>query len=286
MTLDNIIAEIESDFEAYKASGLIDKSSMYRWAYLNLKKFGQSICELTETTITVKAGEAQLPQGFHSLELAAKCDLSSYYCKDEDIPLIQNTLMWKEKVERKVTGLSCTPCCTTTEEKTITENVYINGKQVSLFYSSPMMLKLGKGMKRDRCSKNCRNLVVYDCPHEIIINNNTLYTNFAEGTVYMQYYGIPHTEDGDIVIPETDRGELATYIEYALKQRLIEKLLTNGDDPNLATLLQYYNGKEKVQYGLAMADAKMSTLKPSSYRRLTQANRSHMANIAYLLPKF
>lgn len=285
MTINNIIAEIEEDFKAYKAAGLIDKGSLYRWAYSNLKKFGQSICELTETTIEIVGGQAQLPDGFHSIHLAAKCNLSSYYCKEEDLPVIQNTIMWKEKIERKTTGISCSPCCVDTTEKIITENILINDRAISFYYEAPTLLRLGKGMKKNNCSTNCRNLVVRDSPYEIVINKQTLYTNFDCGTVYIQYYGLP-IEDGVLSIPDTPRGELATFIEYALKARLVEKIIGNGDDPNLVSMLQYYNGKEKIQFALAMSDAKFATLTPDSYRRLALYNRGKMAQIQYMLPSF
>src|SRR3990167_7180121 len=137
MNLDTLFAEIEADFISYKQAGLIDRSSMTRWAHVGLKRFGQSITELTETTVEIYNGQAQLPKNFHSLQLAAKCDLTSYFCKEEDRKVIQNTLMWKERIERKTTALSCTPCCTDTTEKVITENIIINDRVVSFYYSAP-----------------------------------------------------------------------------------------------------------------------------------------------------
>lgn len=284
MNIDNLIVEIEQDFKQYKTAGLLDRASMYRWANTALKKFGQSICTMQEAVVQVKKGQAPLPEGFHSLHMAVKCSPKGYYCEEKSVPVLQNSLMWKERIERTKSWNSCEPCCTEECEKTIVENIYLNDAAISFYYESPVLLKLSKSIKKEICTSTCRNLAVRESPNEINIIGTTLQTNFSEGTVFLQYYGL-ELENGFPLIPETGRGELATYIEYYLKMRWLEVLLTNKDDPNINQLFTYYVQKEKQQFSLALSDAKFSTLTPSSYRKLAMSNRLNMLRHEILIPQ-
>lgn len=287
MNIDNLIAEIESSLKQYKNSGLLDITSLRRWTRMALKKFGQSVCTLQEGVVQITDGVGILPEGFHSLHLAVKCSPKGYFVNEQDIPLIQNTLMWKERVERSTDWNSCAPCCKEESEKTIIENVIINGKEISFYYETPILLRLGKSMKRaGLCSSQCKNRFVTECEHEISINKETIFTNFTTGTIYLQFYGLEVDEENKIVIPDTPRGELVTYLEAHLKTRVLEELLTNSDDPNLSGVLQYWSTKEQFQYLKAMKDAKFSTLTPDSYKKLAAFNRGEMAKVKYMLPNF
>lgn len=184
--------------------------------------------------------------------------------------------MWTERIERSQKWNSCAPCCKDEEEKVITEKVFFKDVEVDFYYHKPLLLRLGKSMKRNKCHKNCRNLIVRDCPHEIIINGKTLYSNFPEGNVYIQYYGIPVDEGGKPVIPEVGRGELEKYVEYYTHMKFFEKLLKNKDDENIITLFNYYVRKEESQRGLALTDTKFSKLTPKSFKRLQKINRAEM----------
>ena len=288
MRLETLIADIEADLSQYKATGLIDKVSMYRWTINALKRFGQSICVLQEKVVQVKNGQAFLPNNFHSLQFAVKCDPKGYHTKEESKPVVQNSLIWKERVERSSQWNSCDPCCSTDTEKIITENIYLDDHLVSFYYERPIPLKLKKSMIRDYCAKTCRNIAVLDCPYEITINGTTMYTNFNEGTIYLQYYGIKSEEiNGNQVpeIPETPRDHLREYIEYHLKMKLMEKISSNGD-ANAANLLGYFSAKEAQWWPLAQSDAKLTTLTPESYVKIGRNNRLKMARVEMLIPPF
>lgn len=282
--LDNLIAEIEEDFSQYKSAGLIDRASLYRWANIALKNFGQSICSIQETVITVEKGFAPLPKNFFSLHLAVKCSYKGWQAKEEDIPILQNTLVWKERVEKQITYNQCNPCCKEVGEVEVTENYYFNDKTFTVAYDNFMPLRLAKGINRDSCANSCVNKIFNKAEHEINIQNNTLYTNFTEGLVYMQYYGIEMDENGLPLVPQTPKAHVETYLEYHLKRRLLEKIMSNGDDVNAINLLKYYVDQERMSFPLAMADAKYQTLTPDSYRKLAMINKRDMLKVESLLP--
>lgn len=277
ISIDSLIAELKSSYPAYDKAGLIDEIAIYRWANAAIKKFGANVMTLQDGVVEVRNSQANLPENFYSLYVAYKCDRKGYSVEsEEDKSVLQQSLSWVERVERSSTWNICDPCTTTETEKIITEKVYYGDTQATFYYNNPILLKLGKTMKRNACHSNCRNLVVKDCPYEISIYKTTLQANFTEGDIYFQYYGTPEDEEGRPMIPDTPKGEVETYIEYHIKRRIFENIIANNDDENARTLFQYYVQKEDSQLGLALTDAKFSTLTPNSFRRLKKANRKAM----------
>lgn len=285
ITIDSFIADIKSELSAYDSSGLIDDVSIYKWVMKAMLKFGANIMTLQDTVVNVKNSQALLPDNFYSLYVAYKCDKKGYYVKDKKhIDTLQQSYTWIERVERSNKWNTCEPCCSEKTDKTIIERIYHREAEAEFHYHKPVLLKLGRTMQRDRCHAKCRNMVVKDCPHEIIINGTTLFTNFSEGDVYVQYYGLPHSETGEIMIPETPKGELETYLEYHVKRKIFENIIANQDDSGASSLFQFYMQKEDMQLGLALTDAKFSTLTPNSFRRLKKINRTEMQRFELRFP--
>lgn len=285
ITIESFIADIKSELSSYNGAGLIDDVSIYKWVTKALLKFGANIMTLQDTVINVSNKQGVIPLNFYSMYVAYKCDKKGYYLKEpESIGTLQQVYSWVERVERTNHWNTCDPCCKEEEEKTIIEKVYFKDTEVEFHYHNPIMLKLGKTMKRDKCHSKCRNMIVKDSPHEIIINENTLVTNFLEGDVYMQYYGLPQDEKGKPQIPETPKGEVETYLEYHVKRKIFENILANGDDKTVSTMFSYYAQKEDSQLGLALTDAKFSTLTPNSFRRLKKINRTEMQRYELMFP--
>lgn len=284
ITVDSFIAELKSQYSSYADAGLIDEISIYGWVNEAVKKFGENVMTLQDTVVEVKNSQATLPDNYFSLYVAYKCDKKGYYIEDsKDIPQLQQSYMWVERVEKGNKWNLCEPCCTEDVEKTIVERVYYNGIETQYHYHNPVLLKLGKSMQRSRCHAKCRNLIVKDSPHEIIINSRTLTANFHEGDIYLQFYGLPQDEEGRPMIPDTPKGEVMKYVEYYVKRNFFEGLLANGDD-KAATLFNYYVQKEDSQLGLALTDAKFSTLTPNSFKRLKKINRAEMMKYELMFP--
>lgn len=284
MKIDSLIAEIEKSMSQYKTAGLIDKADLYRWTNLALKNFGQSICTLTEKVVQVKDGKAFLPEGFHSLHFAAHCSPKGYYVSNNHRPGIISSNIWRERVERKLEWDSCEPCCTTESETIISEDIYLDDNLITFYYQNPVVLKLGKAFKKDLCTNECKNRLVKESPYEINIVGTTLQANFNNGYIYIQYYGLEQDEKGLPLIPDTPKRKVEVYIEYHLKKKLLEQLLLNGDDVNLINMLSYYSQQERIEYPLAMSDAKFQTLNYNSYKKLAQQNRRAIEKIESLIP--
>jgi hypothetical protein len=244
--VEALIAEVRNDFKKYSDAGLIDQTSLYRDIEIGLKRFGNDIMEVHETVLEVKEGYAKLPNNFFSLYIAYECEPLGFRTNEVVIDDLQNSYIYKERVTTSNKWKECDACCQEQQENIIRENLYFRNQNVEFYYYRPKLLSLGRTFKKNACHTNCRNKYVKDNPNEIVIIGTTLQANFKEGDIYMQYYGLPVDENGNIDIPETKNGHLETYLEYYLKRRIAERLLGNNDAMGLSNMYSVYKREEQV----------------------------------------
>lgn len=274
MNIRNLLAELKSDFSRDFASGLIDDSSVKRWATNALSKFGENLMTVQEHMTEVDNGKGKLPINFHSLYAAVLCDPTCYY-KVSGESKVFDANIWTETTERSILWNSCDGCCKTETEKTIIEKVTVDNCVIEKHYKNPTLLRLGKSISRSKCGTGCLNSVRTPCIDEISIKGLTLDTNFAEGSVFVQYYGMEVDEEG-FPIFETDKKEVETYVEYHVKRRLMENKLANADDYSGSNLLNYFRQEERDSLSLALTAIKFETLTPDSFARLRALNKKDM----------
>lgn len=282
--IDAIIAQVNSDLDKYSDAGLLDENKMYSDAVRALKRFGNDVALLQEVVLEVKNGQAILPEQFFSLYAAFLCEPLYYKENNVEVHDLQNSIMYRERVMLGNQWSDCESCCETKTENVITENVYFKSGSVSFYYHQPRLLRLGKTFKKELCHSKCRNKIVSDNPEEIVIIGDVLQANFNEGSIYMQYYGLPVDEDGHIDIPDTKNGHLFTYIEYHLKRRIAEKLIGNNDAQGLQNLYPVYKQEEQTALRNASSELKLSKLTPQSFQRMQRLNRMEMLNFEINAP--
>jgi|TARA_R110000744_G_scaffold205725_1_gene324387 hypothetical protein len=280
VNIKNLLAELKSDFSRDFASGLIDDSSVKRWSMNALKKFGENLMVVQEATVEVSNGKGTLPSNFHSLYAAVLCNPRCYNKISGESKVFESNI-WVETTEKSIIWDSCDGSCTTESEKTVTEQVIVDDCVIEKHYTNPTLLRLGKNIKRGDCGTGCLNNVNTPCNNEITINNRTLNTNFKEGTVFIQYYGL-ELDDCDFPIVNTDKGEVETYVEYHIKRRLMENKLSNGDDYSGGNLLSYFRQEERDSFSLALTAIKFETLTPDTFRRFKARNKMDMLKFEYL----
>ena len=274
MVTDDIIAKVKRDLQKYTDAGLVDEDELYRDLVFALKKFGNDVTYLQETVVEVKDGYAELPRNFFSLYLAYLCEPFAYTVKDVEFHDLQSSHYYVERTKQTSKWSECEACCDTKEETYVRENLYFNSGRVEFFYKNPTLLKLGKAFVKDSCHADCRNKIVRDNPNEIVINNYRLQANFNEGSIYLQYYGLPKDEDGNIEVPESANGHLELYIEYYLKRRLAEVLMANNDAQGLSNLYSVYVQQEGVNLRKASNELKMKNINPKRLsKRIQRLNR-------------
>ena len=97
-----------------------------------------------------------------------------------------------------------------------------NGQTRAYHVMIPLRMKASQNIECD-----CPNLY-WNTPNQGWIKNGFLFTTFQTGKVYLNYQGQLENEDGELMVG--DHPYLNEYYEYAMKERLLENLLMNGED--------------------------------------------------------
>lgn len=276
ITIDNIMAEMESTFKGDVAKGLIDKGTIIREVILGLKKFGTNISCKKDTVVEVKNGKAKLPQTFQRLCAAYLCCKVGYHHEPQHKDILIQDREWTERTERNREWNTCAPCCTTEKDVYIKERKFFRiNIPCDYYYNQPTLLKLSEHMDKDACAEDCRNSVSTPCKDEISIKKSTLYTNFKKGSVYLVYYATPSDEKGLPIIPDLADGELWEYIFARLKYKHIEQKVLCGDGAGVTNLMPFYKAEMKEQYVIADSAIKMGNI-----------SQKHMNSLKYMQQQF
>lgn len=283
MTLTELIAEIQSELPTYAQD--INKVTVKTNVVQSLRIFGNNIAELKEAVVTVKHSSVFLPADFKSLKIALKIEGSE--C-DNKCDKVRNSYIYKERIENpawydEINQVYVTTC----NPKIITEKIIISGENVN-FKHKYQWLSVVKGLKKDSFAVDCLNLhpsIRDSYSHEINITNGTLNANFKDGLIYIQYYGLPTDEDGDIIIPEITTGDILQYVKMIVKVQLSEYLIANNLNP-VGIVQLYPNWKQELVRlkAAALTEAKFAGLDKSWTKKFKELNRRDIA--IFELPKF
>ena len=283
MTLSELIAEIQAELPTYAQD--INKITVKTNVIQRLRIFGNNIAELKETVVKIENSSVQLPADFKSLKMALK--IESTDC-DNKCDKVRNSYIYKEYVERpayydRINQEYVTNC----DSKIITEKIIIDGEHAN-FKHRYQWLSVIKGVKKDSFAVDCLNLhptIRNGYKHEINITNGHLNANFKEGLIYIQYYGIPTDEDGDIIIPEITTGDILQYVKAYIKVELAEFVIANNLNPVGISQL-YPNWKQELMMlkRAALTEAKFAGLDKGWARKFKTLNKRDIS--VFNLPKF
>jgi len=283
-TLKNIIAEVRTELVQYESAGMLDEISLTNWARRALKGFGNLVTTLQEKTVDVKNSRAKLPEDFYSLYAAAKCEpYRIQMIKGDETELIDSLFVtirtesnpvWDNQSNKFQDG----------EYTKIVEKTYLRGGTVEadLYYHSPKLLRLTRGIKKESCHSQCKNLskeLTYSSPYEINILGDYIQTNFSEGFIYLQFFALEKDEEGEIIIPELSTDQLVEYLTYHLKRKALEAIWISDDD-TIQNKIQWMLQLENDAKLKAMSDAKMESISGYGWWNTIQ-KRNKLRNSIY-----
>lgn len=114
----------------------------------------------------------------------------------------------------------------------------------------------------------CPNLY-QDCPNTAWIQDGWIYTNFPNGTLYINYQGMMEDDAGNLLVPDHDM--LNEYYEYAVKKRILENLVMNDEVVSQAKIQLVEAGYRAARnYALSI----VNTPNFSEMKRVWQMNRN------------
>lgn len=287
MTKTQLIAEILTDLRQYDEAGLIDYRSLDLWITNQLKRFGNDIMVMTEKVIKVNNREAILPEDFWKLELAARCNKTSYCVKEGDVDEIVGSHYWTHRIENTYEWNNQANTHKKTDFKEIVEIEHYHNQSVEFRYEiEPTLLTLTRGYNRALCTDNCKNIsskTTKSQSHQINILNNKIQTNFNDSDIYVQYLSLPKNSEQELLI-ESSNGSLEDFIQYYCKRKVLESLLLNGDDNNVGQKLQLMKQLEDDAYSRAKTTIKFDSLGSDWHKKIQNRNRAVTLKYERLFP--
>lgn len=273
MRFEEFISDIKSSMKQYDSANLIDELTVYNWVLECLKRFGSLTTVRHEVVLPVKNGKVELPASFKSLKLALKCSPNKIEFEDDCEDVLQSSMFYKtfdykhsESVCSSDDYLNLSDCdkefnelmSSDIKSASITESVYLNKKhRIEAKYDRLIPLTLISYAKSDVDKSFCPNVKLKKSPYQISINKRTLHCNFTDGYVFVIFNGYEEDEDGFVEIPDTNNGWLKQYIDYHVKRRIIEDVLTNSDNStNEVSLYQLFQTNELQCYSNAKTELK------------------------------
>lgn len=273
----NFLAEIKRSFRQYDSANLINDMDVYEWVIQGLNALNILPTIRIETVLNIKNNKAKLPDGFKSIYYAIKCEPHSYKIDVENKDIEQDFYFYKVRELKKQEWNSCDACNTIETDTCVVERTFLHtGEKVDFYYKNlqPLKLKITPYIKRTQCDKECVNFKMNSSTYEISINNNTVYTNFKDGNIFMVYNGYEEDEEGYILIPDTLEGNLSKYLKAYVKKRIIEDLLNNSDNTTNEQFLYTLYSQEEVQFFTkTVGEIKMSKILGSFKKYKNKINK-------------
>lgn len=287
MTLSEFTEEIISSLSSFEQD--IDRVSIKMNAINQLKILGNDICELNEAVIDIENSNAKMPDNFKSLRLALNLKTEGYKVHG-DYNNITDHYIYKQYIENPAyfdeVNLEYVRNC---NSKIITETITINKCPVDCYHSYEW-LSLVKGINKDSLAADCLNLnprIRNSYKNQINITRGTLNTNFSEGKVYLQYYGYPVDEEGEIIIPELTTGDIFRYLENYVKIKIAEDLIANNKNPQgIGQLYTVWKGQEREFKRAAIVEAKFASFSKDWHKKYKRGNKRDFARYALPSLKF
>jgi hypothetical protein len=273
-TFDELLNEVLIDFSNFNLEGMIEPHTLIKVVKRVTYDLGLRINQTKEVLLEVSHGKAKLPDDFFTFNFGTICaDVTVYEGNNisgthiEEIPYTETPLVIDNCVNSEIIPPRTFINCKGEEYEVI--QVLKTG--TTRKYSKLIPLKM---IPSQSIECGCPNLYV-NSTYEASIKNGFLYTNFEEGKVYLNYQGSLENEQGDILVPDHDL--LNEYYEYALKQRILENLLMQGE--NVTAQIQII----EQRYRIARINAKSLVNTPnfSELEDLWKANRKAMYSKYY-----
>jgi len=263
-TFDQLLNEVSIDFRNYDLEDLIEPQALIKVAKRVNYDLGLRITQAKEDVIEIEKGKSRLPLDFYTLNYAVVCDeytVETVMPQGTTIEEVPFTYPYQETptiIDACDIGpVNCTKCnnidcsCGETtidpyDPKTpygshcIKPRVFLNckGEAYELIQRINTQTRTYKTFIPIRIV-NDPQTIDCDCPNIHMnvttkgwIKDGFLFTNFDCGNVYINYQGMLEDNDGNLLVPDHDL--LNEYYEYALKQRLLENIMMNGDDTKVA----------------------------------------------------
>jgi hypothetical protein len=266
-TFDSLLDDIMVDFQTFALENMLEPQSLIKVATRVNYDLGLRLNQTKEVILEVEHGKVKLPNDFYTFNFAMICgeyklqtgyDIGGTNVQEVPYREVPSTVDACAAPTVNCSVCNSQPCNHTAacEVNTLPGNyipdaydpnnpygdtcirprvfmnckgekyeliqIMPNGQTRAYHVMIPLRMKASENIECD-----CPNLY-WNTPNQGWLKNGFLYTTFQTGKVYLNYQGQLENEDGDLMV--ADHPLLNEYYEYAMKERLLENLLMNGED--------------------------------------------------------
>lgn len=217
-TFDQLLDEILIDFSTFNLEGMIDPQQLIKVAIRVNYELGLRIHMSKDVILEIEHNRAKLPNDFYVLNYA---NMVGKYTVRE--PVISGTHIEERPLNAQFTNDSpcATPCVSACGN-------YVNLVQTLRSevrtYEEFHPLQIGRARI---VSEDCPNIREVS-PNKAEIRDGFIFTNLETGKVHLNYLGNLEDDEGNLLI--LDHPMTNEFYEYAIKQRILENLMMNGED--------------------------------------------------------
>jgi hypothetical protein len=267
-TFEQLLSDVSVDFPTIHQEGMIEPAQLVKVAQRVSYDLGLKIHQEKCAVIEVERRRGKLPDDFYILNFAMTC--LRYQVEEPVISGTHTEELLLCPLPENVNPCDCNPkpCLTQCGQHMVLKQTFQTKVRVYDHFG-PIRLKNGKEI-----TSGCPNLK-QQSQHEAYIRNGWLYANFDDGTVYISYMGALEDEDGHLLVP--DHPFLNEYYEYAIKQRILENMLFEGEPvgDKISLIEQRLRGARNNALSI------VNTPDFKEYKAIHEANRKKMIRDYY-----
>lgn len=297
-TYDQLISEVQSDMKKFAVEDLIDPQDFIKVARKCNFELGLKLHKTKEKLIEIKNGRAKLPNDFYIFNYGFI--VGSYsHCE----PLISGTHTVNVQVGANYTPWPddpnfcnptlepepepTSPCCGGCQQTynrcgcipITSPEVNCRGEQYVVVQKYEYYTRTWTEMYPVRLvnagefvDPHCLNKTI-NSQNTIEIKNGFIETSFKTGQIFISYQGQLIDEEGSILVP--DHELLNEYYEYAVKDRVLENAIMNGET---VTQLQLQLIKEGLRTSRNNSNSFINTPDYGELKRIWEVNRMAQYN--------
>jgi hypothetical protein len=217
-TFNQLLDEVIVDFHTFNLEGMIEPQQLIKVAIRVNYELGLKINKTKDVLLDIEHGKSKLPDDFYVLNYANM--VGKYTVQD---PVVSGTHIEERPFNPQYTNDSpCVKPCVSACGNYV--NLVQTLKSEVRTYEEFTPLEIGSAKV---IAEDSPNLYV-KAHNKAQIRDGFIFTNMETGKVHLNYLGNMEDDEGNLLI--LDHPMTNEFYEYALKQRILENLLMNGED--------------------------------------------------------
>jgi len=281
-TFNQLLDDVTIDFSAYALEGHVEPQQLIKVAQRVNYDLGIRIHRSREQVLDIEHAKAAFPTDFKYLNYAFVCSnwkVNNTPPSGTTIDTTQTEYVPSPQDTGPCDDPTCKDVCVvkTCEGKSQEDQYmviqYIGAQQWRTF-SEFFPLRINNATSKKLCESDCPNVNI-QAVNIAEVKDGYLLTNFTTGKVYINYQADLEDDEGNLLV--LDHPYCNEYYEYALKQRILENMLFDGE--NVGKQMQLIEQRLRAARNNALSF--VNTPDFEEMRKIWEVNRKAQYNNYY-----